>query len=66
LVRGVDGAEGIRDCFQENKIKNAHRALGEVLFFVEGARIEGELAYEPLCSLEQRVLAHQYGLTDSR
>jgi len=66
LVRGVDGAEGIRDFFQENKIKNAHRALGDVLFFVEGARIEGELAYEPLCSLEQRVLAHQYGLPFDR
>ena len=66
LVRGVDGAEGIRDFFQENKIKNAHRALGEVLFFVEGARIEGELVYEPLSSLEQRVLAYQYGLPFDR
>jgi hypothetical protein len=62
LVRGVDGAEGIGNFFRENKIKNAHRALGEVLFIVGGARIEGELVYEPLCSLEQRVLAHQYGL----
>jgi hypothetical protein len=62
LVRGVDGAEVIGDFFRETKIKNAHRALGEVLFFVEGARIEGELVYEPLYSLEQRVLAYQYGL----
>ncbi len=66
LVRGVDGAEGIRDFFQENKIKNAHRALGEVLFFVEGAKIEGELVYPPLCSLEQRVMARQYGLPFDR
>ena len=66
LVRGVDGAEGIGDFFRENKIKNAHRALGEVLFFVEGAPIEGELVYEPLCSLEQRVLAYQYGLPSDR
>jgi MgsA AAA+ ATPase C terminal len=62
LVRGVAGAEGIKDFFVENKIKNAHRALGQVLFFVEGARIEGELFYEPLCSLEQRLFAHQFGL----
>jgi hypothetical protein len=62
LVRGVHGAEGIRDFFQENKIRNAHRALGEVLFFVEGGRIQGELTYEPLCSLEQRLFAHQFGL----
>jgi hypothetical protein len=26
------------------------------LFLVEGARIEGELVYQPLCSLEQRVV----------
>jgi hypothetical protein len=62
LVRGVAGAEAIKDFFVENKINNAHRVLGEVLFFVEGARIEGELFYEPLCSLEQRVVAHQTGL----
>jgi hypothetical protein len=29
---------------------------------VEGARIAGEMVYEPLCSLEQRVVAHQIGL----
>jgi hypothetical protein len=61
LVRGVSGAEGIKDFFMENKITNAHRALGQVLFFVEGSRIEGELVYEPLCSLEQRLFAHQFG-----
>jgi hypothetical protein len=62
LVRGSHGAECIKEFFEENTIKSAHIALGEVLFFVEGARIEGELVYEPLCSLEQRVVAHQIGL----
>jgi len=63
LVRGVHGEEGIRDFFQENEIRNAaHRALGEVLFSVEGGRIQGELIYEPLCALEQRLFAHQFGL----
>jgi hypothetical protein len=60
LVRGTAGAEHIRDFFQHNKIGSAHRALGEALFFEEGCRIQGELIYEPLCCLEQRVLAHQY------
>jgi len=59
LVRGVDGAESIREFLEENKVRNAHRALGEALFFVEGGRIKGELVYEPLCSLEQRVFAHK-------
>jgi hypothetical protein len=62
LVRGVAGAEGIKEFFQENRIKDAHRALGEMLFTVEGGRIKGELLYEPLCSLEQRLYAHQFGL----
>jgi hypothetical protein len=62
LVQGVEGAEGIKELFQRNKIKGAHRAVGMALFFGEGGRIEGELIYEPLCSLEQRLFAHQYGL----
>jgi len=62
LTRGVVGAEGIKDFFLDNKIKNGHRALGQVLFFVEGARIEGELFYDCMCSLEQRLFAHQFGL----
>ncbi len=62
LVRGVEGADGIKELFQQNRIKSAHKALGEALFFVEGGRIQGELIYEPLCSLEQRVFAHQFGL----
>jgi hypothetical protein len=62
LVRGVHGGEAIKEFFQGNKIKSAHTALGEVLFFVEGARIAGELVYEGLCSLEQRLFAHQFGL----
>lgn len=66
LVQGVEGAEGIREFFQRNKIKGAHRAVGEALFFVEGGRIEGELIYEPLCDLEQRLFAHQVGLPLNR
>ncbi len=62
LVQGVEGAEVIREFFQRHKIKGAHRAVGMALFFVEGGRIEGELIYEPLCCLEQRLFAHQYGL----
>jgi len=62
LVQGVEGAEGIKELFQRNTIKSAHRAVGEALFFVEGARIEGELIYERLCCLEQRLSAHQFGL----
>ena len=62
LVQGVPGTESIRGLFRENKIKNPHKALGEALFFVEGGRIRGELIYEPLCSLEQRLFAYQFGL----
>ena len=62
LVQGVEGAEGIKELFQQNKIKGAHRAVGMALFFAEGGRIEGEQIYEPLCCLEQRLFAHQYGL----
>ena len=62
LVRGVAGAEDIKDFFQHNRIKSAHRALGEALFSMEGGRIQGELIYEQLCSLEQRLFARQFGL----
>jgi hypothetical protein len=48
--------------FQQNKVRSAHKALGEALFFVEGGRMQGELIYEPLCALEQRLFAHQFGL----
>ena len=63
LVPGVEGAEGIKELFQQNKIKGAHRAVGEALFFVEGGRIQGELIYEPLCDLEQRLSAYKFGLS---
>jgi hypothetical protein len=66
LVQGVEGAEGIREFFQRNKIKGAHRAVGEALFFVEGGRIQGELIYEPLCDLEQRLSAYRFGLPLNR
>jgi hypothetical protein len=62
LVQGVPGAEGIKELFREHKIKAAHRAVGDALFFVEGCRIEGEQLYEELCCLEQRIIARQYGL----
>ena len=62
LVRGVQGAEAIRDFFKRNCVRPAHRALGYALFFVEGGRIHCELIYTPLCSLEQRLTAHTYGL----
>jgi hypothetical protein len=62
LVRGAAGAEGVGDFFQQNEIRNAHRALGEALFFEEGGRIKGEMVYEPLCCLEQRLFAYQYGM----
>lgn len=63
LVRGVEGAEAIKELFRENKVESAHRVLGDALFFVEGGRIQGELIYEPLCNLEQRVSAYQYGIS---
>jgi len=66
LVRGATGAEEIREFFQRNEIRNSHRALGTVLFYEEGGRIGGELVYEPLCCLEQRVFAHQYGMDTHR
>ncbi len=62
LVQGVKGAEGIKEVFQQNEVKSAHRAVGEALFFAEGGRIKGELVYAPLCSLEQRLSPHQFGL----
>jgi hypothetical protein len=62
LVKGAAGAEAIKELFQEIEIKCAHKAVGEALFFVEGGRIQGELIYEPLCSLEQRLSAHKFGL----
>jgi hypothetical protein len=62
LVQGVEAAEGIKEMFRQHKIKAAHRAVGEALFFVEGSRIQGELIYEPLCCLEQRLSAHKFGL----
>ena len=41
----------------------AETVLGEALFFVEGGCIRGELIYEPLCCLEQRLFAYQFGLS---
>jgi hypothetical protein len=66
LVRGARGAEGIRDFLRHTKIENAHRALGEVLFFLEGARIEGELMYAPLRLLEERFTAYKAGIPSEK
>lgn len=63
LVHGVPGGEDIRDWIRENRIESPHRVLGEALFFAEGGRIRGELIYGPLCSLEQRLFAHRFGLS---
>jgi hypothetical protein len=62
LVRGVDGSERIRDLLARYAVSSSHRVLGDALFFVEGGRIAGELIYQPLCSLEQRISACRYGL----
>src|SRR2546427_7502076 len=62
LVQGVQDADAIKDFFHQYKVKNAHKVLGEALFFVQGGRIEGEPIYEPLCCLEQRLFAYQFGL----
>ncbi|GAC1663608.1 MAG: hypothetical protein NVS9B15_26600 [Acidobacteriaceae bacterium] len=63
LVLGVRGGEAIRELFQENKLESPHRVLGKALFYVEGARIEGELFYQPLYSLEQRLIVHRTGIS---
>jgi MgsA AAA+ ATPase C terminal len=62
LVQGVRGAGAIRDFFQRNRVKEAHKVLGEALFTVEGGRENCELIYPALRSLEQRIFAHQFGL----
>jgi hypothetical protein len=63
IVQGVDGAEAIKELFQQNRVKIPHKVLGEALFSVEGGRIREELIYEPLCCLEERLFAHRFGLT---
>ena len=63
LIQGVEGGKEIKEVFQQNKVKSPHKALGEALFFVEGGRIQGELIYEQLCSLEQRLSSYQFGLS---
>jgi hypothetical protein len=63
MVQGVKGAQDIRQFFQVNDIRDARLALGEALFFEEGGRIAGELIYEPLCLLEQRLIAKQFSLS---
>jgi hypothetical protein len=63
LMRGAFGATAIKDFVCRSKVKDALKALGEALFFVEGARIEGEMLYSSLSRLEQLLIAHQHGLS---
>ena len=63
LFMGIDGSTEIRDLIQAHRVDNPTKALGEALFFVEGARIRNELIYPTLSCLEQRVLAQQYGFS---
>lgn len=60
---GIDGSTEIRDLIQAHRVLNPTKALGEALFFVEGARIRNELIYPVLSCLEQRVLAQHYGFS---
>jgi hypothetical protein len=62
LAQGIPGAEAISDLLCRYQVKNAHRALGSALFWIEGGRIRRELLSEPLSSLEQRFFAHKHGL----
>lgn len=62
LVRGIDKTD-LRDFFKQHPSRNPHKTLGSALFFEEGGLISGELIYEPLISLEQRLFAHQNGLS---
>jgi hypothetical protein len=50
-------------CIYRGKVRNALKALGMALFFVEGGRIEGEMVYPSLSRLEQPLIAHQHGLS---
>lgn len=63
LVRGVHGAEGIREMIRKKSVKTPTQAVGEALFFSEGGKIRGELIYEPLSRMEQRFFAFQFGLS---
>ena len=63
IVAGTAKAEELAYFFRENPVKGAHRIVGEALFFEEGGRIQGELLYERLCSLEQRFFAHRSTLS---
>jgi hypothetical protein len=62
LIRGAEGAEGIRDLFLRYPVQGANKALGEALFYAEGGRIRGELVYDSLTDLEQRVFSHRFHL----
>jgi hypothetical protein len=63
LMRGAFGATAIKNFVYHSKVKDALKVLGEALFFVEGARLEGEVLYPSLSKLEQLLIAHQHGLS---
>jgi hypothetical protein len=62
LIRGAEGTEGIRDLFRRYPVRGANKALGEALFYAEGGRIRGELVYDSLTDLEQRVFSQRFHL----
>jgi hypothetical protein len=62
LARGTDGSDEIRELLVCHNVSSPHRVFGDALFFVEGGRIAGELTYQPLSSLEQRLFASKHGL----
>jgi len=63
LMRGACGATVIKNFVYRSKVRSALKVLGEALFFVEGARLEGEVLYPSLSRLEQLLIAHQHGLS---
>jgi hypothetical protein len=63
LIRGAFGATAIKSFIYRSRVKGALKGLGEALFFVEGARLEGEMLYPSLSRLEQLLIAHQLGLS---
>jgi hypothetical protein len=66
LVCGGEGAEVIQSFVRQNKVREANKAVGFALFFVEGGRIQSELAYVSLSELEQRLVAQTHGLSPNQ
>ena len=62
IAAGVEGAEAVGLLLRRHRVKTPHIAIGWALFFVEGGRTGGEVKYEEVSDLEQRVIAHRFGL----